>query len=292
MNRNRSSVRSSRGSNSTNGSDPREKFKDCCRKFAAFMFTQVGVGALIVAYAALGAAMFMNIEKEFNNTATNEAEKIRLEVAQDLWEIVERYNMLNNSAAVVECNERLTLYQNNFTALVRDGYETRNADKLWTYSASLMYCLSVFSMIGYGSLVPRTHYGKILTMIYATFGIPLYVLYFVSMGKVLASTFKWLYTWFHDCSRNGDRENLNGSEEGSSLQLPKTAKKKAIVPSTACLWVISFYIAGGTIMFAEWEKWAYYDAAYFVVISLCKIGFGRKFRNMVSHGGTFNLLNI
>jgi potassium channel subfamily K, invertebrate len=94
------------------------------------------------------------------------------------------------------------------------------------------------------------------------------------MGKVLASCFRWLYTWFHDCSRDQDRE-ANGSEDGSTMQLPKAgAKKKIIVPSTACLWVISFYIAGGTVMFAEWEGWKYYESVYFVVISLCKVGFG------------------
>lgn len=273
MNRNRSSVRSSRGSNSTNGSDPREKLKDCCRKFAAFMFTQVGVGALIVAYALAGAGIFQKLESEYINPSNITVLQFRSEVSLELWDIVEEFNMLNNSAVREEFNRVLLEYQMNFTELVKKGYESRPPDKLWHFSASLMYCLSVFSMIGYGNLVPRTQWGKIMTMIYATFGIPLYVLYFVSMGKVLAATFKWLYTWFHDCSRDGDRENLNGSEEGSSMQLPKT-KKKAIVPSTACLWVISFYIAGGTIMFAEWEKWEYYDSVYFVVISLCKIGFG------------------
>lgn len=273
MNRNRSSVRSSRGSNSsTNGSDPREKFKDFCRKFAAFMFTQVGVGALIVSYAFLGAFMFQAIETERNNTAIQDQEIARVNMADELWSVVEQYNTLNNSAVVEQFNEKLVSYQKNYTILVRSGFKNVNITQQWTNSASLMYCLSVFSMIGYGNLVPKTEWGKIMTMIYAAFGIPLYILYFVSMGKVLASTFKWLYTWLHDCSKD-ERSDLNGSEEGSSLQLPK-AKKKVIVPSTACLWVMSFYIAGGTIMFAEWEGWIYYDAIYFVVISLCKIGFG------------------
>lgn len=274
MNRNRSSVRSSRGSNSsTNGSDPREKLKDCCRKFAAFMFTQVGVGALIVTYAVLGAFMFQAIEKEANNTALEEMPSFRRFMADELWVIVERYNTLNNTAVVEHYDRKLIEYQNNFTDLIRKGFKNQTTEEQWNYSASLMYCLSVFSMIGYGNLVPKTDWGKIMTMIYAAFGIPLYILYFVSMGKVLAATFKWLYTWLHDCSRDADRENLNGSEEGSSLQLPK-AKKKIIVPSTACLWVISFYIAGGTIMFSEWETWGVLNSVYFVVISLCKIGFG------------------
>lgn len=274
MNRNRSSVRSSRGSNSsTNGSDGREKLKDCCRKFAAFMFTQVGVGALIVVYAIFGMFMFNAIETKQNNTVLDSMPQFREIAAIELWTIVEEHNNLNNTALVIKYEEKLIEYQNNFTQLVRDGFKNSTTDQQWTLSASLMYCLSVFSMIGYGNLVPRTDWGKIMTMIYAAFGIPLYILYFVSMGKVLASTFKWLYTWFHDCSRDSDRDNLNGSEEGSSLQLPK-AKKKVIVPSTACLWVITFYIAGGTIMFKEWEGWSYQDSVYFVVISLCKIGFG------------------
>lgn len=237
------------------------------------MFTQVGVGALIVTYAVVGAFMFQAIETEYNNTALEEMPMIRRVMAEELWTVVERYNTLNNTAVVEHYDKKLIEYQNNFTQLIRSGFKNQTSKDQWNYSASLMYCLSVFSMIGYGNLVPKTDWGKIMTMIYAAFGIPLYILYFVSMGKVLAATFKWLYTWLHDCSRDAERENLNGSEEGSSLQLPK-AKKKIIVPSTACLWVISFYIAGGTIMFAEWEGWDYWNSVYFVVISLCKIGFG------------------
>lgn len=271
MIRQRSSVRSSRGSNSTNGSDPREKFKDCMRKFAVFMFTQVGVGALIVLYALVGAAMFRAIEKERINIERLELLKYRDSIVDHLWNVADKHNILNNTAYVLQTNDLLLDYQEKFAHLVRQGYHDIEPEQLWTFPAALMYCLSVFSMIGYGNLVPKTIWGKVMTMIYAAFGIPLYVLYFVSMGKVLASTFKWLYTWLHDCS---DKDNINGSEEGgSSLQLSK-AKKKIIVPSTACLWVLSFYIAGGTITFCAWEGWSYYDAAYFVVISLCKIGFG------------------
>jgi hypothetical protein len=241
------------------------------------MFTQVGVGALIVAYACIGAFMFIAIETHQNNTEVNYTLIVnseRYKLANDLWEVSEKFNTLNNTAWVNETLSLLTKYQNNFTHYVHLGYDKNDVEKIWNYSSALMFCLSVFSMIGYGNLLPRTNFGKIMTMIYASFGIPLYILYFVSMGKVLASTFKWLYTWFHDCSHER-RDNNNESDEGSSLQLPKT-KKKIIVPSTACLWVISFYIAGGTIMFAEWEGWNYWDSVYFVVISLCKIGFGDK----------------
>ncbi len=49
-------------------------------------------------------------------------------------------------------------------------------------------------MIGYGDIVPKTKWGKIGVMIYACFGIPVYILYFMNMGKVFARILKWLYT--------------------------------------------------------------------------------------------------
>lgn len=272
MNRQKS-TRSSRGSNSTNDSDPREKLKDCCRKLVAFMFTQVGVGGVIVGYAICGAFFFKWIEEGHENSKILLIDQVRSETVEKLWNATEAFNMLNNTAWVDEVNSILFKYQKNFTGEVRKGYDKRLPSDIWTFPGALMYCLSVFSMIGYGNTVPKTVNGKISTMIYASFGIPLYILYFVNMGKVLASCFRWLYTWFHECSQDRDRD-VTGSEDGSTLQLPKTGKKKIIVPSTACLWVISFYIAGGTVMFAEWEGWNYNESVYFVVISLCKVGFG------------------
>lgn len=138
--------------------------------------------------------------------------------------------------------------------------------KVWSFPAALMYCLSVFSMIGYGNMTPRTQWGKFTTVVYATFGIPLYILYFMNIGKVLAKTFRWFYTWIKECST----DPVDMDIEDGSIQ----AKKKIIVPSTACLWVMSFYILIGTLMFAHWENWEYLDSVYFCVTSLCKIGIG------------------
>lgn len=272
MNRQKS-TRSSRGSNSntSNDSDPREKMKDCCRKLVAFMFTQVGVGAVIVAYALCGALVFIEIESTYDNVGIRNMTNLKNNFADRMWNITEETNLLNNTVWITEISTALHEFQTNVTKMMNEGYEKRKPEEIWQFGNSLLFCLSVFSMIGYGNTVPKTDNGKVFTMIYATFGIPLYILYFMNMGKVLAGTFRWLYTWFHECSH--DQDKFTGSEEGSTVMLPKI-KKKVIVPSTACLWVISFYIASGTITFREWEQWGWIDSVYFVAISLCKIGFG------------------
>ena len=39
--------------------------------------------------------------------------------------------------------------------------------------------------------------------------------------------------------------------------------EKVTVPVYICLLVVFGYIIGGSILFASWEKWSYFDGAYF-----------------------------
>ncbi|XP_024939319.1 two pore potassium channel protein sup-9 isoform X2 [Cephus cinctus] len=238
----RSSLRSRDSSSTSTGADPRERIKDCCRKLVAFMCTQVGVGGLVVGYAIVGAFGFMTIETRQEYSHLAEVDKLRNISAKELWiktAADPEVNVLNKTAFDLRTKLILKKFQENFTLAVKRGYDGRKAIEVWSFPAALMFCLSIFTMIGYGNMVPRTSWGKGTTVMYAVFGIPL-----------------WLYRWIHECS-------------GKQRTGPRI-----IVPSTACLWVIFGYIAAGAIMFAEWEGWNYLDSAYFCVTSLCKIGIG------------------
>lgn len=257
----RSSLRSRDSSSTSTGVDPRERIKDCCRKLVAFMCTQVGVGGLVIGYAIVGAFGFRMIEIQVERPKDLcMLEFIRNEYAKELWfgtASNQSVNVFNRTTFHMVSNSILLRYQENITKTVRKKIDCEHTPSdLWSFPAALMFCLSVFTMIGYGSLVPKTQLGKGATVVYAVLGIPLYVLYFLSMGKVLAQTFRWLYTRLHECT--GQRK----------------PGQRITVPSTACLWVIFGYIAVGSIMFAEWEGWDYLDSAYFCVTSLCKIGMG------------------
>ncbi|EDW24809.1 GL23185 [Drosophila persimilis] len=258
---------------STPSNQPRKRVKRCCRNFVTFMCTQVGVGALIVLYAICGAFAFMNIEREYVDKTAAHVLELRQNCSQLLWYITEEHNLIDKRMWVNETNAVLREYQAQIAGIIKNGYVGRSPEQIWSFPAALMFCLSVITMIGYGNMVPRTPWGKGFTVIYATFGIPLYILYFLNMGRVLARSFKFLYRSMHDCTqeRNFD-SRLDALENGSLGAL--TLRKKIIVPSTACLWVIIFYVLTGTIMFANWEKWSFLNSFYFCMTSLCKIGFG------------------
>lgn len=256
----RGSVRS-RGSSSSVSSDPKEKIRDCCRKVVAFMCTQVGVGGLIVGYAVVGAFCFKSIEGQGERPEYEEVNAMRKNCSERLWEMAKKENVFNHTSWSMKASTILLEFQKGIAAAVKKGYDGRTNEETWSFPAALMFCLSIFTMIGYGNMVPRTGGGKAATVVYAIFGIPLYVLYFTNMGKVLASVFKWMYTKCYQCSM----EKRYGEDD---------FPQRIIVPSTACLWVMGAYIATGSIMFAEWERWNYIDSTYFCVTSLCKIGIG------------------
>ncbi|KAJ8965408.1 hypothetical protein NQ314_004160 [Rhamnusium bicolor] len=147
-------------------------------------------------------------------------------------------------------------YQNAVVSIFRHGYNPQDA---WTFPAALMFSLSIITMIGYGNMVPSTPYGRLATVIYALFGIPLYILYFMNVGNALAGCFRCVYRWIYECSTEHNEND---------------PPRRIIVPSTACLWVIAAYVLTGAIMFGAWERWNFLDSIYFCVTSLCKLGFG------------------
>lgn len=257
-NRFRSSVRS-RASSSISDVDTREKIKDCFRKFIAFMCTQVGVGGLVVGYTIVGAATFKHIELMQENVEYKIVEENRNNCANALWTIIDRENIFNKTTFSKKVDTTLKSFQDEMVKSIKNGYNGRTTTDTWTFAAALMFSLSIITMIGYGNMVPKTPWGKGVTVVYAVFGIPLYILYFMNMGEVLASTFRWVYAWLYDCSTEKDEND---------------PPRRIVVPSTACLWVIGGYILTGAIMFAEWENWTYLDSTYFCVTSLCKIGLG------------------
>lgn len=257
--------------------DHREKIKDYFRKFVAFMCSQVGVAALVVCYTLIGAVGFSRIEAKYNDTTfIDKVSDIRSNYTGQLWRIAHKHNVLNETAFIFDTNEKLKGFQNEMVVIIKKGYNGRDAGQLWTFPAALMFSLSTITMIGYGNLVPRTSWGKFATVIYAVFGIPLYVLYFLNMGEILAGCFKWIYTKIYECSTT------------------RTEKihKRIVVPTTACLWVMGGYVLIGAIMFAEWEQWTYLDSAYFCVTSLCKLGLGDFVPGTASQDGNESKLVI
>ena len=60
----------------------------------------------------------------------------------------------------------------------------------------------IFLFLGYGHIVPATPVGKLATIFYAIFGIPLFLLYLSNIGDIMAKSFKFIYSRICKCQRD------------------------------------------------------------------------------------------
>ncbi|CAG9834014.1 unnamed protein product [Diabrotica balteata] len=114
------------------------------------------------------------------------------------------------------------------------------------------------NVVGYGSVSPRTTWGKLVTIIYALIGIPLMLLYLSATGDILARSFRRLY----------------GKMCGvSPKQLQCPCSNTVRVPVTLCLVIVLAYICSGAVLFHRLENWSLLEGAeplieYFVPRSI------------------------
>ncbi|CAF3086236.1 unnamed protein product, partial [Rotaria sp. Silwood2] len=192
----------------------------------------------------------------------------QIEVEKDLWKHYIDYELLQYFGA-----EEKTQYGND------QQQQEQNTVQVWTFSSAMLYSATVITTIGYGNITPKTTEGKIATMIYAMFGIPLMFMCLTYTGDLLADAFitgyskmvnfiyrqicyRYLKAWLPFKGRQSFEQPDSEHEEARH------------VPIVATLGVLALYIAMGAFLFAQWESWHVLDGAYFCFITFTTIGFG------------------
>ncbi|CAO1434326.1 unnamed protein product [Diamesa hyperborea] len=282
-----------------------ERAKDHCRKFTAFMFSNVGIIFLVVLYTIAGAFMFMAIEGGVAMERKANAEKARNETANNLWDIYCcKYNGLDKEFFMEAVEKEMLKYQLAVVERQRKGI-VEDGEQQWSFSGAFLYSLTVITTIGYGNIAPSTEWGKITTIFYAIIGMPLFLLYLSNIGDILAKSFKWIYAKCCLCRicpkiarrrmmrerkklrmQTVDRDfpsesGVTESGSASSDEIDDDIEDEIIgdtqavtVPITICLTIMIGYILLGAALFANWEQWDLLDGSYFCFISLSSIGFG------------------
>ncbi|GMS81710.1 hypothetical protein PENTCL1PPCAC_3885, partial [Pristionchus entomophagus] len=147
----------------------------------------------------------------------------------------------------------------------------------WDYWNALLFAGTLCTTIGYGHIYPMTNLGKILTMVYALFGIPLMLLVLQDFGKLLTITMK--FPWFQAkrlarrilrcCTKQSLRE-MREIEEQERRDLDIFDLPLIVGVSLVVLWV---WIC--TLVLSYYDThWSLLEAFYFFFISLSTIGLG------------------
>ncbi|KAF0312805.1 Potassium channel subfamily K member 4 [Amphibalanus amphitrite] len=154
-----------------------------------------------------------------------------------------------------------------------DGHvQTWNYD--WTFPKALLFTCSIVTTLGYGHIFPHTDAGQVFTIIYATLGIPLMLLFLARIGDLMASGFRRVYR-----TRRYQSEAIFGKkakrvwedEIGQEEYMPTNQVR---VPVAILMVLMLLYLLLGAQIFSVWEGWTYIAACYFSFVTLTTIGFG------------------
>ncbi|XP_063419180.1 potassium channel subfamily K member 18-like [Mytilus trossulus] len=280
----------------------KRKGKVLLKKFLIFLFSHVGLTCLVIGYSIFGAIIFQSLEQGNEKQSRIITTNLRKETLNDLWNTTYLLNIFEKPNWTERVENTLRLFEKQiYKATMQLGWDGRSDEAVgelqWSFTGSLFYSVSVITTIGYGHITPKTTWGRIVTMIYAFFGIPLTLLCLANIGSLLGKGFQIFY------NRIPVVRNKRDFGIGTALPLPATTiqHKKVIgedgtiteeknlivyipsrtlpppqhVPIIVCSLLVITYTLIGTFLFHLWEtSWGILQSAYFCFITLSTIGFG------------------
>ncbi|ELU00881.1 hypothetical protein CAPTEDRAFT_74395, partial [Capitella teleta] len=287
---------------------------NCCKKTMKVITSHIGLCGMVVVYAIAGGFMFQHLERANEKSDCTKAEnKYRfLENATkfNLWQIAfYSRSEADMKYAMDEFQLQLTKFRDDVLTI---DYGGKNCSFMgqpggpayeWSYPGALLFSVTVITTIGYGNIAPKTMWGRIVCIAYATLGIPLMLLCLANIGDVMADIFRFIYIRICccGCCRQRKPRNRSSHKEHRSPEIWKVeyeanqglmsqknevitdddesddeddSDDKISVPLTITIGVIASYILFGVMLFGIWENWDALEASYFCFITISTIGFG------------------
>ncbi|KFM68783.1 TWiK family of potassium channels protein 7, partial [Stegodyphus mimosarum] len=124
------------------------KCRRCCGKFATFLFSHVGLCALVIGYSIMGAFAFRALEAPYEEQKASQVSHLRQETVRRLWEITDKLNVLykDNWTGLVEAEVRR--FQKDLILAVKEGYDGKEGPgQQWSFSGAFLYSLTVITTI-------------------------------------------------------------------------------------------------------------------------------------------------
>lgn len=295
-----------------------EKAPGCCKRSIKVVkktfLTSISLFLLNMFYVALGGLLFHMLEKnsgksnylEFNKqiNATIDMFEDDYNAFQEAYKV---HNTTRQSELVEHSCELLSEYQVNITnAYLNDGwrYNKASGGLLWSYSASVLFCVTVITTIGYGNMVPSSTTTRVICILYALIGIPLMLMFIHHLGDHLGQGFEWFF-YHATCMgerrpRRSRKEKRLRKERKKREQKFKPEKrkrnyiKKICIPLHVSICVIGSYLSLGGLLFSKYGvgEWDFENAIYFSFVTLSTIGFGDLVFNQESEDGNDLSVNV
>ncbi|KAM3723663.1 TWiK family of potassium channels protein [Dirofilaria immitis] len=165
------------------------------KRIIAFFFSHVGLCALVIGYALLGAVVFRAVEGPHETFIQSQVTMARQKAVNVAWNATFRVNKLDREKWERTVHTQVRRFQRKCMWAIKRGYDGKEygLSAQWTFTGAFLYSLTVITTIGYGNTSAKTYFGKTLTILFAIIGIPLMLLFLTNIGDVMAKIFRFFY---------------------------------------------------------------------------------------------------
>lgn len=233
--------------------------------------------SLLVGYVFLGGFMFERLEsprelEDLKGTIVL-MQGIIDEETQDIINVTLSTNGTDRNNKLAKLIKRyyktMLEAEGRFHGSVWHKAENLDMHLMWYFSSATFYSMTLFSTIGYGTISCQTTWGRSLSMVYASIGLPIMLVVLGDIGE-----------WFQKVLTNGYVFLLFKYKQ--LRKQPITQKKHDILlPMWLALFLVLAYILICTFTITIFDHnegnkpgIGFYDAFYFTFISLTTIGLG------------------
>ncbi|CAJ0610306.1 unnamed protein product [Cylicocyclus nassatus] len=230
----------------------------------------------LILYTLLGALLFSELEGPNEQYELEVLKKQRHDLFENTVYRLNNVRGMQPLAALNHTRKNLLRFQEKLGVEEVNPEETR-----WTFWGAVWYCMTVYTTIGYGNIVPVTTAGRVLTIFYAFIGIPIAVLTLFALGAIFARICKIIWTYMLR-STNVVSKDLEkkvnaavGFDEQHQVQSSSTDDEDLLsFPISFLVFLTVLWVFICAWIFTLFEDWSYGTSLYFTLISFTTIGFG------------------
>ncbi|CAD6186783.1 unnamed protein product [Caenorhabditis auriculariae] len=238
--------------------------------------------SLLVLYQFIGAGIFYFCEAGYDE----DKEKLwKARISSNRTNFVNEIvpKLFNNTRYLFFLSDEQTNEVSEVLHEMVENYETQLGIKYtdqkikWDFWNAMLYAQTICTTIGYGHLYPSTVPGRLFTMVYAIFGIPLVLSILDDLGKLLTRCLKTPW-WLLKCACRRAFRYCTKQTLAEIRKLDDDDRRDLEIfdlPIPIAIFVVVAWIFICSATFCIWESdWDYFVAFYFFFISLSTIGLG------------------
>ncbi|XP_065212918.1 potassium channel subfamily K member 18-like [Planococcus citri] len=156
----------------------------CLRKLFRISFSNIGTLVIVFVYLIFGGFLFKFLENQKQIDSRVYFQKYRDECIQELWSITKSAFVLYKQNWTLDALDPIKKFEANVVKEITINRKLLTPS--WSYMDSFFYSVTILTTIGCNNYTPNTSFGKLATVVYATFGVPLMLLCICNLGVKLS----------------------------------------------------------------------------------------------------------